>query len=96
MSIILREGKQGRFVEWQKSKQTSEFLFLFSVSDHSNLPEIVNKVLSQEMQKIFISQDLESFNEQFLKCNSTSIQHLLSGWFVLLCFKCDEFGVVCL
>ncbi|XP_053162837.1 N-alpha-acetyltransferase 16, NatA auxiliary subunit isoform X2 [Hemicordylus capensis] len=58
-----------------------ECLIKFSkcVSDHSNLPEIMNKVLSQEMQKIFISKDLESFNEEFLKCNSTSIQHLLSG-----------------
>ncbi|KAH0624447.1 hypothetical protein JD844_031877 [Phrynosoma platyrhinos] len=58
-----------------------ECLIKFSkcVSDHSNLPEIVNKVLTQEMQKIFISKDLESFNEEFLKHNSTSIQHLLSG-----------------
>ncbi|KAJ6661677.1 hypothetical protein lerEdw1_013199 [Lerista edwardsae] len=58
-----------------------ECLIKFSkcVSDHSNLPEIVNKVLTQEMQKIFISKDLESFNEEFLKRNSTSIQHLLSG-----------------
>nr|XP_060625217.1 N-alpha-acetyltransferase 16, NatA auxiliary subunit isoform X1 [Anolis sagrei ordinatus] len=58
-----------------------ECLIKFSkcVSDHSNLPEIVNKVLTQEMQKIFISKDLESFNEDFLKRNSTSIQHLLSG-----------------
>uniref|UniRef100_A0ABM5FZM3 N-alpha-acetyltransferase 16, NatA auxiliary subunit isoform X2 n=1 Tax=Pogona vitticeps TaxID=103695 RepID=A0ABM5FZM3_9SAUR len=58
-----------------------ECLIKFSkcVSDHSNLPEIVNKVLTQEMQKIFISKDLESYNEEFLKRNSTSIQHLLSG-----------------
>ncbi|KAM6448188.1 N-alpha-acetyltransferase 16, NatA auxiliary subunit [Liasis olivaceus] len=58
-----------------------ECLIKFSkcVSNHSNLPEIVNKVLTQEMQKIFISKDLESFNEDFLKCNSTSIWHLLSG-----------------
>ncbi|XP_042314118.1 N-alpha-acetyltransferase 16, NatA auxiliary subunit isoform X1 [Sceloporus undulatus] len=58
-----------------------ECLIKFSkcVSDHSNLPEIVNKVLTQEMQKIFISKDLECFNEEFLKRNSTSIRHLLSG-----------------
>ncbi|XP_063160633.1 N-alpha-acetyltransferase 16, NatA auxiliary subunit [Candoia aspera] len=58
-----------------------ECLIKFSkcVSSHSNLPEIVNKVLTQEMQKIFISKDLESFNEEFLKRNSTSIWHLLSG-----------------
>ncbi|XP_054829729.1 N-alpha-acetyltransferase 16, NatA auxiliary subunit [Eublepharis macularius] len=58
-----------------------ECLIKFSkcVSDHSNLSEIVNKVLTQEMQKIFISKDLESFNEEFLKRNPTSIQHRLSG-----------------
>ncbi|XP_060089542.1 N-alpha-acetyltransferase 16, NatA auxiliary subunit isoform X1 [Heteronotia binoei] len=58
-----------------------ECLIRFSkcVSDHSNLSEVVNKVLVQEMQKIFISKDLESFNEEFLKCNPTSIQHQLSG-----------------
>ncbi|XP_074155294.1 N-alpha-acetyltransferase 16, NatA auxiliary subunit isoform X2 [Sminthopsis crassicaudata] len=53
--------------------------FSSSVSNHSNLPEIVNKVLTQEMQKIFINKDLESFNEEFLKHNATSIQHQLSG-----------------
>ncbi|EMP34362.1 N-alpha-acetyltransferase 16, NatA auxiliary subunit [Chelonia mydas] len=53
--------------------------FSKSVSDHSNLPEIVNKVLTQEMQKIFVNKDLESFNEEFLKHNATSILHLLSG-----------------
>lgn len=65
-------------------------LSVFLVSDHSNLPEIVNKVLIQEMQKIFISKDLESFNEEFLKRNSTSIQHLLSGWFVLMFVKLSQ------
>jgi len=30
------------------------------VSNHSNLPDIVSKVLSQEMQKIFVNKDLES------------------------------------
>ncbi|XP_036613540.1 N-alpha-acetyltransferase 16, NatA auxiliary subunit isoform X3 [Trichosurus vulpecula] len=53
--------------------------FSKSVSNHSNLPEIVNKVLTQEMQKIFVNKDLESFNEEFLKHNATSIRHLLSG-----------------
>uniref|UniRef100_A0A5F9C235 N-alpha-acetyltransferase 16, NatA auxiliary subunit n=1 Tax=Oryctolagus cuniculus TaxID=9986 RepID=A0A5F9C235_RABIT len=53
--------------------------FSKSVSNHSNLPDIVSKVLSQEMQKIFVNRDLESFNEDFLKHNSTSLQHLLSG-----------------
>ncbi|XP_072832423.1 N-alpha-acetyltransferase 16, NatA auxiliary subunit isoform X2 [Vicugna pacos] len=53
--------------------------FSKSVSDHSNLPDIVSKVLSQEMQKIFVNRDLESFNEDFLKHNATSLQHLLSG-----------------
>ncbi|OXB79808.1 UNVERIFIED_CONTAM: hypothetical protein H355_000970 [Colinus virginianus] len=58
-----------------------ECLIKFSkaVSDHSNLPEIVSKVLSQEMQKIFVNKNLESFNEEFLKHNATSIQHQLSG-----------------
>ncbi|XP_053419808.1 N-alpha-acetyltransferase 16, NatA auxiliary subunit isoform X3 [Nycticebus coucang] len=53
--------------------------FSKSVSKQSNLPDVVSKVLSQEMQKIFVNKDLESFNEDFLKCNSTSLQHLLSG-----------------
>uniref|UniRef100_A0A4X2KTG5 N-alpha-acetyltransferase 16, NatA auxiliary subunit n=1 Tax=Vombatus ursinus TaxID=29139 RepID=A0A4X2KTG5_VOMUR len=53
--------------------------FSRSVSNHSNLPEIVNKVLTQEMQKIFVNKDLESFNEEFLKHNATSLRHLLSG-----------------
>ncbi|MEE6471071.1 hypothetical protein FKM82_009170 [Ascaphus truei] len=53
--------------------------FSKSVSDHSNLPEIVNKVLMQEMKSIFINKNMKSFNEEFLKSNSTSIQHLLSG-----------------
>nr|XP_023407017.1 N-alpha-acetyltransferase 16, NatA auxiliary subunit isoform X5 [Loxodonta africana] len=53
--------------------------FSKSVSNHSNLPDIVSKVLSQEMQKIFFNKDLESFNEDFLKHNATSLQHLLSG-----------------
>lgn len=55
--------------------------FSLLVSDHSNLPEIVSKVLTQEMQKIFVNKNLESFNEQFLKHNATSIQHQLSGLF---------------
>ncbi|XP_014645437.1 PREDICTED: N-alpha-acetyltransferase 16, NatA auxiliary subunit isoform X4 [Ceratotherium simum simum] len=53
--------------------------FSKSVSNHSNLPDIVSQVLSQEMQKIFVNKDLESFNEDFLKRNATSLQHLLSG-----------------
>lgn len=32
------------------------------------------------MQKIFVNKDLESFNEDFLKHNAASLQHLLSGW----------------
>lgn len=40
----------------------------------------MSKVLSQEMQKIFFNKDLESFNEDFLKHNASSLQHLLSGW----------------
>lgn len=61
--------------------------FLFPVSDHSNLPEIVSKVLTQEMQKIFVNKNLESFNEEFLKHNATSIQHQLSGLFNFLMFS---------
>nr|XP_055191681.1 N-alpha-acetyltransferase 16, NatA auxiliary subunit isoform X3 [Nyctereutes procyonoides] len=53
--------------------------FSKSVSNHSNLPDIVSKVLAQEMQKIFVNKDLESFNEDFLNHNATSLQHLLSG-----------------
>ena len=55
---------------------------VFTVSNHSNLPDIVSKVLSQEMQKIFVNKDLESFNEDFLTHNATSLQHLLSGWYL--------------
>ncbi|XP_034778241.2 N-alpha-acetyltransferase 16, NatA auxiliary subunit-like [Acipenser ruthenus] len=50
-----------------------------SVSDHSNLPETVNKVLSQEMKKIFANKSLESFNNELLKSRCNSITHLLSG-----------------
>ncbi|XP_034354100.1 N-alpha-acetyltransferase 16, NatA auxiliary subunit isoform X1 [Arvicanthis niloticus] len=53
--------------------------FSKSVSNHSNLPDIVSKVLDQEMKKIFVSKDLHSFNEDFLKHNATSLQHLLAG-----------------
>ncbi|XP_036310668.1 N-alpha-acetyltransferase 16, NatA auxiliary subunit isoform X6 [Pipistrellus kuhlii] len=53
--------------------------FSNSVSNHSNLPDIVSKVLSQEIQKLFFNKDLESFNEDFLRHNATSLQHLLSG-----------------
>ncbi|XP_070265099.1 N-alpha-acetyltransferase 16, NatA auxiliary subunit isoform X9 [Myotis yumanensis] len=53
--------------------------FSNSVSNHSNLPDIVSKVLFQEMQKLFFNKDLKSFNEDFLKHNATSLQHLLSG-----------------
>ncbi|XP_059540739.1 N-alpha-acetyltransferase 16, NatA auxiliary subunit isoform X9 [Myotis daubentonii] len=53
--------------------------FSNSVSNHSNLPDIVNKVLFQEMQKLFFNKDLKSFNEDFLNHNATSLQHLLSG-----------------
>lgn len=58
--------------------------FPLLVSDHSNLPDIVSKVLTQEMQKIFVNKNLESFNEEFLKHNATSIQHQLSGLFNFL------------
>nr|XP_034959246.1 N-alpha-acetyltransferase 16, NatA auxiliary subunit isoform X2 [Zootoca vivipara] len=87
--IYLRKGKfllmlqsvKRAFAIDSNNPWLHECLIKFSkcVSDHSNLPEIVNKVLTQEMQKIFISKDLESFNEEFLRRNSTSIQHLLSG-----------------
>ncbi|XP_052588619.1 N-alpha-acetyltransferase 16, NatA auxiliary subunit isoform X2 [Peromyscus californicus insignis] len=53
--------------------------FSKSVSNHSNLPDIVSQVLAQEMKKIFVDKDLHSFNEDFLKHNATSLQHLLSG-----------------
>ncbi|KAG9492064.1 hypothetical protein GDO78_000539 [Eleutherodactylus coqui] len=53
--------------------------FSKSVSDHSNLPDLVIKVLLHEMKSIFTNKNLESFNEEFLKNNPTSIQHLLSG-----------------
>ncbi|KAM4860208.1 N-alpha-acetyltransferase 16, NatA auxiliary subunit isoform 2-T2 [Thomomys bottae] len=53
--------------------------FSKSASSHSNLPDVVSKVLSQEMGKILVNRDLENFNEDFLKRNSTSLQHLLSG-----------------
>ncbi|KAM8977502.1 LOW QUALITY PROTEIN: N-alpha-acetyltransferase 16, NatA auxiliary subunit [Pelodytes ibericus] len=48
------------------------------VSDHSNLPEIVNKLVC-EMKSMFVNKDMTSLNEEFLNNNSTSIQHLLSG-----------------
>ncbi|XP_031216977.1 N-alpha-acetyltransferase 16, NatA auxiliary subunit isoform X2 [Mastomys coucha] len=53
--------------------------FSKSVSNHSNLPDIVSKVLAQEMKKIFVNKDLHNFNEDFLRHNATSLQHLLSG-----------------
>ncbi|XP_029397443.1 N-alpha-acetyltransferase 16, NatA auxiliary subunit isoform X2 [Mus pahari] len=53
--------------------------FSKSVSNHSNLPDIVSKVLAREMKKIFVNKDLHSFNEDFLKHNATSLQHLLAG-----------------
>lgn len=31
------------------------------------------------MQAIFVNGNLEGFNEDFLKCNSNSLQHLCSG-----------------
>ncbi|XP_053253220.1 N-alpha-acetyltransferase 16, NatA auxiliary subunit isoform X1 [Podarcis raffonei] len=87
--IYLRKGKfllmlqsvKRAFAIDSNNPWLHECLIKFSkcVSDHSNLPEIVNKVLTQEMQKIFISKDLENFNEEFLRRNSTSIRHLLSG-----------------
>ncbi|XP_036310666.1 N-alpha-acetyltransferase 16, NatA auxiliary subunit isoform X4 [Pipistrellus kuhlii] len=54
-------------------------IYFRKVSNHSNLPDIVSKVLSQEIQKLFFNKDLESFNEDFLRHNATSLQHLLSG-----------------
>ncbi|XP_023603936.1 N-alpha-acetyltransferase 16, NatA auxiliary subunit isoform X3 [Myotis lucifugus] len=54
-------------------------IYFRKVSNHSNLPDIVSKVLFQEMQKLFFNKDLKSFNEDFLKHNATSLQHLLSG-----------------
>ncbi|XP_066562716.1 N-alpha-acetyltransferase 16, NatA auxiliary subunit [Amia ocellicauda] len=58
-----------------------ECLIRFSkaVSDHSNLHETINKVLTQEMKKIFAKKNYESFNEEFLKKKSNSVEHLLSG-----------------
>ncbi|ERE89088.1 N-alpha-acetyltransferase 16, NatA auxiliary subunit [Cricetulus griseus] len=53
--------------------------FSKSVSNHSNIPDIVSKVLAQEMKKIFVNKDLQRFNEDFLIHNATSLQHLLSG-----------------
>ncbi|OCT95551.1 N-alpha-acetyltransferase 16, NatA auxiliary subunit isoform X1 [Xenopus laevis] len=53
--------------------------FSKAVSDHNNLPEIVNKVLKHEMKSIFTDKNMNSFNEEFLRRNSTSIRHLLSG-----------------
>jgi hypothetical protein len=61
--------------------------YFFVVSSHSNLPDIVSKVLSQEMQKIFVNKDLDSFNEDFLKHNTTSLQHLLSGLYLAAVVK---------
>ncbi|XP_061082124.1 N-alpha-acetyltransferase 16, NatA auxiliary subunit-like [Conger conger] len=58
-----------------------ECLIRFSkaVSDHSNLHEVVYKVLSQEMQTIFANKNYDTFNDEFLKSKPSSIQHLLSG-----------------
>uniref|UniRef100_A0A8D0EDR6 N-alpha-acetyltransferase 16, NatA auxiliary subunit n=1 Tax=Salvator merianae TaxID=96440 RepID=A0A8D0EDR6_SALMN len=79
--LLMLQSVKRAFAIDRNNPWLHECLIKFSkcVSDHSNLPEIVNKVLTQEMQKIFTSKDLESFNEEFLKYNSTSIQHLLSG-----------------
>ncbi|XP_070607480.1 N-alpha-acetyltransferase 16, NatA auxiliary subunit [Erythrolamprus reginae] len=79
--LLMLQSVKRAFAIGNNNPWLHECLIKFSkcVSNHSNLPEIVNKVLSQEMKKIFISKDLESFNEEFLKRNSTSIRHLLSG-----------------
>ncbi|ETE59562.1 N-alpha-acetyltransferase 16, NatA auxiliary subunit, partial [Ophiophagus hannah] len=79
--LLMLQSIKRAFAIGDNNPWLHECLIKFSkcVSNHSNLPEIVNKVLTQEMEKIFISKDLESFNEEFLKRNSTSIRHLLSG-----------------
>ncbi|XP_043927634.1 N-alpha-acetyltransferase 16, NatA auxiliary subunit [Protopterus annectens] len=53
--------------------------FANRVCSYSNLHDIVQNVLTQEMQKIFANKDPKSFNEEFLSRNATSVQHLLSG-----------------
>lgn len=72
--LIFFQGTDLNFLNFQ--------IFVFIVSNHSNLPDIVSKVLSQEIQKLFFNKDLESFNEDFLRHNATSLQHLLSGWYL--------------
>ncbi|XP_023649340.2 N-alpha-acetyltransferase 16, NatA auxiliary subunit-like [Paramormyrops kingsleyae] len=53
--------------------------FSKSVSDQSNLNEVVYKVLSSEMMKIFGNHNYDTFNDGFLKDNSNSVERLLSG-----------------
>ncbi|XP_053792662.1 N-alpha-acetyltransferase 16, NatA auxiliary subunit isoform X3 [Vidua chalybeata] len=79
--LLMLQSVKRAFAINRNNPWLHECLIKFSkaVSDHSNLPEIVSKVLTQEMQKIFVNKNLESFNEEFLKHNATSIQHQLSG-----------------
>ncbi|RMC07088.1 hypothetical protein DUI87_16544 [Hirundo rustica rustica] len=79
--LLMLQSVKRAFAINRNNPWLHECLIKFSkaVSDHSNLPEIVSKVLTQEMQKIFVYKNLESFNEEFLKHNATSIQHQLSG-----------------
>uniref|UniRef100_A0A674IMK1 N(alpha)-acetyltransferase 16, NatA auxiliary subunit n=1 Tax=Terrapene triunguis TaxID=2587831 RepID=A0A674IMK1_9SAUR len=59
--------------------------------------EIVNKVLTQEMQKIFVNKDLESFNEEFLKYNTLTkvFEALLDGSFGSCHTQYEEYRTAC-
>jgi hypothetical protein len=49
------------------------------VCESKDLPETVRTVLKQEMNRLFGATNPKNFNETFLKRNSDSLPHRLSG-----------------
>lgn len=47
--------------------------------ESKDLPETVRTVLKQEMNRLFGATNPKNFNETFLKRNSDSLPHRLSG-----------------
>lgn len=47
--------------------------------DSKDLPDAVRTVLKQEMNRLFGATNPKNFNETFLKRNSDSLPHRLSG-----------------
>ena len=49
------------------------------MGESKDLPETVRTVLKQEMNRLFGATNPKNFNETFLKRNSDSLPHRLSG-----------------